>query len=164
MSYLLTGRAVVGRSKSIVYKKQSAAKRRAGSHTTVRSVLALPVFPGRCQPSIVGRSELNYRVRNGNGWTLALISTNFVAASAISLASTLCYSVARRTSYIIGDFLSPVKKRFGDPYRIRTDVNGVRGRCLNHLTNGPRRRCKLHNLRFGFQPKLIHFPASPLSK
>ena len=25
----------------------------------------------------------------------------------------------------------------GDPYRIRTDVNGVRGRCLNLLTNGP---------------------------
>ena len=28
-------------------------------------------------------------------------------------------------------------RRAGDPYRIRTDVNGVRGRCLNHLTNGP---------------------------
>ena len=40
-------------------------------------VLALPIFPGRRQPSIVGRNELNYRVRNGNGWTLALISTNF---------------------------------------------------------------------------------------
>ena len=26
---------------------------------------------------------------------------------------------------------------WGDPYRIRTDVNGVRGRWLNHLTNGP---------------------------
>ena len=26
---------------------------------------------------------------------------------------------------------------FGDPYRNRTDVNGVRGRCLNRLTNGP---------------------------
>ena len=39
-------------------------------------VLALPIFPGRHQPSIVGRNELNYRVRNGNGWTLALISTN----------------------------------------------------------------------------------------
>ena len=39
-------------------------------------VLALPIFPGRCQPSIVGRSELNFRVRDGNGWTLALISTN----------------------------------------------------------------------------------------
>ena len=32
------------------------------------------------------------------------------------------------------------KRKSGDPYRIRTDVNGVRGRCLNHLTNGPRRR------------------------
>ena len=44
------------------------------------SVLALPIFPGRRQPSIVGRNELNYRVRNGNGWTLALISTNFIVA------------------------------------------------------------------------------------
>ena len=41
-------------------------------------MLALPIFPGRRQPSIVGRSELNFRVRDGNGWTLALISTNFV--------------------------------------------------------------------------------------
>ena len=41
------------------------------------SVLALPIFPGRLQPSIVSRSELNFRVRDGNGWTLALISTNF---------------------------------------------------------------------------------------
>ena len=29
---------------------------------------------------------------------------------------------------------------FGDPYRIRTDVKGVRGLCLNHLTNGPYRK------------------------
>ena len=39
-------------------------------------MLALPIFPGRLQPSIVSRNELNCRVRNGNGWTLALISTN----------------------------------------------------------------------------------------
>ena len=75
----------------------------------LRPVLALPIFPGRRQPSIVGRNELNYRVRNGNGWTLILINTNYLI----------------------------LKKEFGDPYRIRTDVNGVRGRCLNHLTNGP---------------------------
>ena len=50
-------------------------------------MLALPIIPGRLQPSIVGRSELNYRVRNGNGWTLTLINTNFVDASFISLAS-----------------------------------------------------------------------------
>ena len=41
------------------------------------SVLALPIFPGRLQPSIVGRNELNFRVRDGNGWTLILISTNY---------------------------------------------------------------------------------------
>ena len=88
-------------------------------------MLALPIFPGRRQPSIVSRNELNYRVRNGNGWTLTLINTNYVIRS------------CRRTFYIITFSLRFVKKDFGDPYRIRTDVNGVRGRCLNHLTNGP---------------------------
>ena len=40
-------------------------------------MLALPIFPGRLQPSIVGANELNFRVRDGNGWTLAAISTNY---------------------------------------------------------------------------------------
>ena len=35
-----------------------------------------PIFPGRRQPSIVGTGELNYRVRDGNGWTLTAINTN----------------------------------------------------------------------------------------
>ena len=40
----------------------------------------LPIVTGRCQPSIFGTSELNFRVRDGNGWTLTVISTNcFVA-------------------------------------------------------------------------------------
>ena len=81
--------------------------------------MALPIFPGRLQPSIVSRSELNFRVRDGNGWTLALISTN--CADRSCLRSTI-YSIWRKS---------------GDPYRIRTDVKGVRGLCLNHLTNGP---------------------------
>ena len=41
-------------------------------------VSALPIFPVRLQTSIFGRSELNFRVRDGNGWTLALISTNYL--------------------------------------------------------------------------------------
>ena len=36
-----------------------------------------PIFPGRHQPSIFGTNELNFRVRDGNGWTLAVINTNF---------------------------------------------------------------------------------------
>ena len=38
----------------------------------------------------------------------------------------------------------------GDPYRIRTDVKGVRGLCLNRLTNGPykSRRLPIFTSRF----------------
>ena len=35
------------------------------------------IFPGRVQPSIVSTGELNYRVRNGNGWDLSVIGTNY---------------------------------------------------------------------------------------
>ena len=41
-------------------------------------MLALPIFPDRRQSGIVGRDELNCRVRNGNGWTLILINTNCI--------------------------------------------------------------------------------------
>lgn len=57
-------------------------KKRSHSLEWLLSMLALPIFPGRLQPSIVGRSELNFRVRDGNGWTLALISTNCCIATA----------------------------------------------------------------------------------
>ena len=96
-----------------------------------RLVLALSIFPGRCQPSIVDRNELNYRVRNGNGWTLILISTNYChLVFQINKHYKLVFAPCQ---YLLGH--RPF--RTGDPYRIRTDVNGVRGRCLNHLTNGP---------------------------
>ena len=79
-------------------------------------MLALPIFPVRLQTSIFGRSELNFRVRNGNGWTLALIST---------------YYFNHRSDQNQYEVL------IGDPYGNRTHVCGVRGRRLNRLTNGP---------------------------
>ena len=36
-----------------------------------------PIFPSRRQPSIFGTAELNFRVRNGNGWTLTVKNTNY---------------------------------------------------------------------------------------
>ena len=65
------------------YSARHTSTKHKKGHTrkSVSSVLALPIFPGRRQPSIVSRNELNYRVRNGNGWTLALISTNYVIRS-----------------------------------------------------------------------------------
>ena len=40
----------------------------------------LPIFTGRFQPTIVGTSELNYCVRNGNRWDLTVIDTGRDAA------------------------------------------------------------------------------------
>ena len=48
------------------------------------------IFPGRRQPSIVATDELNFRVRNGNGWTLIVIGTNFVVADLTGCASCGC--------------------------------------------------------------------------
>ena len=38
-----------------------------------------PIFPDRLQSSIFGAGELNFRVRDGNGWTLAAINTNYAS-------------------------------------------------------------------------------------
>ena len=53
-------------------------------------MLALSIFPASHPASIVDEYELNFRVRDGNGWTLALISTNY-----------LCHRVAPKTTCII---------------------------------------------------------------
>ena len=37
-----------------------------------------PIFPGSCPPSIFGTVELNYRVRDGNGWNLNVIDTDWM--------------------------------------------------------------------------------------
>ncbi len=78
-----------------------------------------PIFPGRFQPSIFGTNELNYRVRNGNGWTLIVIGTDSIF-NAFNVKSI----------YILHRFRAVF---FGDPYGIRTHVAGVRGRSLRPL-------------------------------
>ena len=101
------------------------------------SVLALPIFPGSHPPSIVGVHELNFCVRDGNRWTLMTINTNFCGwLLTISMSNDLRHLtpwILAHPSVLVKDFLQGT----GDPYRIRTDVKGVRGLCLNHLTNGP---------------------------
>ena len=66
--------------------------KKTDDHLIVRFVLALPIFPARLQASIVGRNELNFRVRNGNGWTLILINTKYVAVvlSTVDIILAIC--------------------------------------------------------------------------
>ena len=91
-------------------------KKRSHSLEWLLSMLALPIFPGRLQPSIVGRSELNFRVRDGNGWTLALISTNCCIATVLYSNKPLsnCQVVPSGTFNVLhsktlpqGEFISP---------------------------------------------------------
>ena len=50
-----------------------------------------PIFPGRFRPSIVGTEELNYRVRNGNGWTLSVIGTDFIKPDLSGMITDLLF-------------------------------------------------------------------------
>ena len=92
-------------------------------------MLALSIFPGSHPPSIVDANELNFCVRDGNRWTLIAINTNsWMEENYSSYIKLLWYG------FLLLAALATCL--LGDPYRIRTDVNGVRGRCLNHLTIG----------------------------
>ena len=102
-------------------------------------MLALPIFPGGRPPSNVGANELNFCVRDGNRWTLIAINTNSYGWDVTHLlyVKALLRSNSIRIIAPCCAVVNSLFKKVGDPYRIRTDVNGVRGRCLNHLTNGP---------------------------
>ena len=59
-----------------------------------------PIFPGRFQPSIFGTNELNYRVRNGNGWTLTVINTDYVISTVTGTAQIICSFAPLNVGYI----------------------------------------------------------------
>ena len=60
--------------RSVLFRR---AKKKTRSNDLVFSCQHRPIFPGRFQPSIVGTNELNFRVRDGNGWTLAVKDTDY---------------------------------------------------------------------------------------
>ena len=62
-----------------VYHKhyQKELKEKTGQPKLTGLCRRRPIFPGRFQPSIVSTDELNYRVRDGNGWDLNVIDTDF---------------------------------------------------------------------------------------
>ena len=58
-----------GQEKAFGHEKSSSVKLK--SNWSRRR----PMFPGGVPPSIFGTVELNFRVRNGNGWILNVIGT-----------------------------------------------------------------------------------------
>ena len=104
-------------------------------------MLALPIFPVRLQTSIFGAGELNFRVRDGNGWTLTAINTNLLSFEKESkqrkLQRTFLSLPSFSTVSYYMQFSRACQENDGDPWESRTPVCGVRGRRLDHLTNGP---------------------------
>ena len=98
--------------------------------------MALPIFTASRPATIVGVRVLNFCVRDGNRWAHTTINTNSVWMG-FTPSFYVKSLLASNGVCIIAPYAINVKRKNGDPYRIRTDVNGVRGRCLNHLTNGP---------------------------
>ena len=100
-------------------------------------------------PTTIGSRELNFRVRYGNGCDLSDIITSLFTWTRIIIPYLDCFS-------------SPFFKK-DDPYGIRTRVTAVKGRCLNHLTNGPWRRRRDLNPRAGYPTYTLSRGASSAS-
>jgi hypothetical protein len=108
--------------------EKSVEKQKNHSPKTVVSCWRKPIFPGRHQPSIFGTSELNFRVRDGNGWTLAVINTNYFVVSLGDL-------------YIISHLFSKCKpffqknSNFFEKYFCRQNGKINRKKCLQKQKN-----------------------------
>ena len=64
-----------------------------------------PIFPARLQASIFGTVELNFRVRNGNGWTLYVKITDLTQAA----ACIVCVSIDLSSRLVSKQVLSALQ-------------------------------------------------------
>ena len=74
-----------------------------------------PIFPGRHQPSIFGTNELNFRVRNGNGWTLVVINTNYSLVTGSHRTASLLYHTCLRNASLFSKFFKKFLPRPAGP-------------------------------------------------
>ena len=78
-------------------------------------MFALPIFTARHQATIVGVSELNFCVRDGNRWTLTTINTNFLgyAPSKLNIKSFILH------------FSATLSLRFGQAFGLLVSVSSI---------------------------------------
>ena len=66
-----------------------------------RLMLALPIFTASRPATIVGASELNFCVRDGNRWTLTAINTNCVLSISKNINIIAPFSRLSRTFFAL---------------------------------------------------------------
>ena len=89
-----------------------------------------PIFPGRRQPSIFATAALNFRVRNGNGWTHCVKITDFLEPW---LKVFFCVSVELSSRAVASQVFSPLQRLTsvfgmgtGGPTALKTLTHTVR--------------------------------------
>ena len=87
-------------------------------------LLALPIFPCSRPQSIVVASELNFRVRDGNGWTLTAISTD----------CSILTDLSAKIKYFIVLLECPHSRRSGTPSGTRTLDTLIKSQVLYQLS------------------------------
>ena len=107
-----------------------------------------PIFPVRRQTSIFGSAELNFRVRNGYGWTLCDINTNFARFPLLLFCQHCPIFPVRRQTSIFGSTELNFRVRngygwtlcdfctdfLGAPSGIRTRDPLIKSQLLYHLS------------------------------
>ena len=105
------------------------------------------IFPGRFQPSIVSTDELNYRVRDGNGWTLIAKNTDYACAyyALVLISEAIIYDCHGFVNTFL-KYFSIFFKFFcwyGETVRILCSLYGERGVSPNYLVPV---YCSLHRM------------------
>lgn len=107
----------------------------------------LLIFPGSFPPSIFSASELNFRVRYGNGWTLAAINTNCLSLRQLDYYST-CHHVCQ---VFFSDFLiflklhkrfQKITKYFSEKMFTRDEKSGMIDSVWDYVKIGKKRLMK----------------------
>ena len=73
-------------------------------------MLALPIFTASHPATIVGANELNFCVRDGNRWTLALISTNYLQAQCANKCIVFHCDIAVKKKVVTRTGFEPMLK------------------------------------------------------
>ena len=81
-----------------------------------------PIFPVRLQTSIFGTAKLNFRVRNGNGWTLCVRITNSLRLTRSFCVSVDLFfrSVSRQVFSALQSLTSVFGMGTGGPFALKT--------------------------------------------
>ena len=81
------------KARKILVKTNPNKNKKSPAETELLWCWRIPIFPSRRRRSILGTTELNFCVRNGNRWTLCVKHTNLFSV-------TYCHSISQTRLFV----------------------------------------------------------------